>query len=93
MSNINDNDIEELNENNIQIKNCLERKDKLNDISYNYSNYSDQYHSKTNSLIVKEISNPNYDDTSSLSSLTTVTNKGHQTSNGLIVTSSKHVHL
>ena len=65
---------------------------KLNESSNIYSSFSDQYHSKANSLIVKEISN-NQDDTSSLSSLTTVTNKPHYLSNGLLVMSTKHVHL
>jgi hypothetical protein len=47
---------------------------------------------KNNSLFVKEISN-NQDDTSSLSSLTTITNKQHHLSNGLLVTTNKHTNL
>jgi len=47
---------------------------------------------QNNSLFVKEISN-NQDDTSSLSSLTTITNKQHHLSNGLLVTTNKHTNL
>jgi len=47
---------------------------------------------QNNSLFVKEISN-NQDDTSSLSSLTTITNKQHHLSNGLLVTTNKHNNL
>jgi hypothetical protein len=56
------------------------------------SSYSDESNSKHNSLFVKEISN-NQDDTSSLSSLTTITNKQHHLSNGLLVTTNKRTHL
>jgi hypothetical protein len=56
------------------------------------SSDQDQTNSLNNSIFVKEIKNYP-DDTSSLSSLTTITNKQHHLSNGLIVTTKKHMHL
>lgn len=86
----NDIDHQDLNQFKFRRKLSLENQYNLNEFHHNYSN---SYKTKSNSLIVKEISNPLDDNTSSsLSSLTTITNKQDHLSNGLIVTSIKNVH-
>jgi hypothetical protein len=91
-TNQNDIDSEDFNKTDFRRKNRINFKEnsfKLREIN---SSSSNECQSKTNSIIVKEIPFIQ-DSTSSLSSLTTITNQQHHLPNGLIVTSSKQRHL